>query len=365
MPLDNVSVAGNTKVLPVDQATGLPMKVPDAHVQRSHIPALDGVRGLAVIMVMVFHFYQYTSPEGASTIFTGLGRTGVDLFFVLSGFLITSILIETKGSNGFLHKFYMRRILRIFPLYYAALLIYGVWDWWHLAYLQNVALTFTPGYRSDAEHFWSLAVEEHFYLAWPFLIYFFDRAHFLRILSGIILVAILIRFVMTFGGYDIYFFTLGRMDALAIGSLLAVIGRERLQRWQYAAPLLLVVAAALLLPLYLILSGTGLPLIQTFKYTIIASGYAVLLVVALTNRRVDGLFGFVPLRSLGKYSYALYVFHPLVFSVVMSWSVRYIGTLPRLLLLTLCVSATFAMALISWNLFERHFLRLKEYFNYA
>ena len=153
---------------------------------RKHIPALDGVRAVAVLLVICFHFWQVFTYGPYSLVgkIAMWGQTGVDLFFVLSGFLITGILLDTKGSPSFLRNFYARRILRIFPLYYATLLtIYLIgplfrWSaWvpenqslWFWTYLQNLPMTFAPGHVAGPEHFWSLAVEEQFYMVWPFLV---------------------------------------------------------------------------------------------------------------------------------------------------------------------------------------------------
>ena len=155
-----------------------------------HVPALDGVRGLAILMVIVFHVTKTLPsmhveiPHAAFRLLC-LGQTGVDLFFVLSGFLITGILLDTKNMSGRFVKFYGRRILRIFPLYYVVLLAgvlitiettgqisrqHGIPWIWLFSYLGNV-----PPTRGVDDpcfgHFWSLAVEEQFYLIWPAVVY--------------------------------------------------------------------------------------------------------------------------------------------------------------------------------------------------
>ena len=169
------------------------------HPQR-HIPVLDGIRGLAIIMVLIAHFttilenYLKEFFPVAGPVFTKValsGLMGVDLFFVLSGFLITGILLDTKDTNEFFKNFYARRFLRIFPLYYGVLFILfcilpkiitfdtaanemAGHQWWLWAYLTN--FPGHPAWDNSAlfklGHFWSLAVEDHFYFVWPFVVYF-------------------------------------------------------------------------------------------------------------------------------------------------------------------------------------------------
>lgn len=157
--------------------------LPASHLASSHLPALDGLRGLAVLMILLFHFWQtmFQLPAAGSLQsqlrFLAGGQTGVDLFFVLSGFLITGILLNAKNTPHFLRNFYMRRALRILPLYYLLVCGYFVFGWmnmgfhnafaqlwWYFPYLQNVGMTFWPGSVSGPGHFWSLGAEEHFYL---------------------------------------------------------------------------------------------------------------------------------------------------------------------------------------------------------
>lgn len=148
----------------------------------SHMKQLDGLRAIAVLSVLYYHFYSNALP---------FGIMGVRLFFVLSGFLITGILLqcrrlaETGGQSSLftLRRFYIRRFLRIFPLFYLVLLVSAVINlqgfrdglWWHAAYLSNVY--FAAGGNAGATiHFWSLSVEEQFYLIWPWLILYVPRA---------------------------------------------------------------------------------------------------------------------------------------------------------------------------------------------
>jgi peptidoglycan/LPS O-acetylase OafA/YrhL len=180
--------------------------VPQAARTGVHVPELDGIRGLAIAMVMALHFVNNAViptnvVERAAIKLTNYGLWGVDLFFVLSGFLSTGILIDSKGRPGYFANFYARRTLRIFPLYYAVLLLLTVlipaavlqafdpqlltlrpmWPWLYL-YGTNVYLgpqtSFSIPYVS---HFWSLAVEEHFYLVWPLLVWWLTPRAVMRV----------------------------------------------------------------------------------------------------------------------------------------------------------------------------------------
>lgn len=363
-----------------------------------HIPVLDGLRGVAILLVLLLHFGQFGHGLPAPTVWIDrlfmtvvrTGWTGVDLFFVLSGFLITGILYDTKGSPHYFRQFYARRILRIFPLYYGTLLVFlvllpSLWPrhevlrdlkadaWWYWSYLYNVKAArsgFTP--TSALGHFWSLAVEEQFYLVWPTVVLFLGRRHLLAACAAGVVGALLIRTGLLAAGYhyapDVL--TPARMDALAIGGFIAVIAREpagleRLRRW--AGP----IAAVVALPLAGLLAYDVAR--ATIGYTLVAVFFGAVLVLVLTaapGGMVGRVFSAPLLTVLGRYSYALYVFHFPLLWFRPAVSVRSVPTvlgsqLPSYALwLLMAIGATFLLALLSWQVVERPALRLKRFFPY-
>lgn len=337
-------------------------------------------------MVMIFHGWQAGVFDGLGELsrlsrVSVFGQTGVDLFFVLSGFLITRILIATKGSQHYFKMFYTRRVLRIFPLYYLFLLIFYFGlpllhkqpfapvsqTWWYWTYLQNVPSTF-PGFVANGPgHFWSLAVEEHFYLLWPLLVYL-TPVRKLHLLSLVVIAgAAIFRAVFVCGfGLDVFSFTPCRMDALAFGTLLACIeatGQTAKFKWGF------VVMFATVLPVLGVLwtrvTGEGASWVQIIKYTFIAITYWAAIGAVISFQEAPWLrmsLANRPLRFAGKISYGLYVYHPMCFGLIFGLiSVRTHGVLA----LAAGIAATFVLSWLSFRFFESYFLRLKKHFPYA
>src|SRR5207245_9840400 len=216
-----------------------------------HLPGLDGVRGLAILMVMAVHFVgdatARTAAERLVVKLASYGVLGVDLFFVLSGFLITGLLLDAKNSPHYFRDFYARRTLRIFPLYYlvlATLFIVlprigaltpaleearerQVWLWtytvnFYIAAKSSWALTYFS-------HFWSLAIEEHFYLLWPLVVFGFRREALERRCAFVIVGGAALALALAAAGVSelsISVLTPCRVDALCVGALLAVLSRR-------------------------------------------------------------------------------------------------------------------------------------------
>ena len=187
-----------------------------------HIPELDGIRGIAILMVIGFHLVhsmpcvQQALPASINVL-SRLGQTGVDLFFVLSGFLITGILLRHRLQDGALKKFWGRRILRIFPLYYGTLLFVQFFpelrtlplsdsagDIWLWSYLANIPPTF-QNLDTSLPHFWSLSVEEQFYLFWPLVVCWLSPRATVRTCLVLVAAAPIIRAIFVAQGWSTFF----------------------------------------------------------------------------------------------------------------------------------------------------------------
>lgn len=355
------------------------------------IPELDGVRGIAISMVLLFHL---------QVPLFGIGWCGVDLFFVLSGYLITTILLATKESPGFLKNFYARRVLRIFPLYFSALFVVffvalPVAERWQLA--RNVPLAeqlwywlYLSNWRNASghilyylSHFWTLAVEEQFYLVWPFVVFFLSRRSLVKVCAAAIFICLAARSALCWNAALTEFLhrgTIFRMDDLAWGALLSLaVNDPQLSLHLKSLGKIGACLAILALGGILIVVGPN-PLSRpmiSIGYT--ALGLTSACLVWIASRRAAN-FGwlrrvliFGPLRSFGKYSYGVYVLHyPIVILLQIGderigakfpWAQSNAGFLA--LRIVLGFGLSYLAALISWNLLEKRILRLKERFAYA
>jgi peptidoglycan/LPS O-acetylase OafA/YrhL len=365
------------------------------HQPDARVPALDGVRGLAILLVVVMHalFFGVPLPGVAPptqlepyVLLAGLGWCGVDVFFVLSGYLITGILVRSRGEPHYFRNFYVRRALRIFPLYYVvmALLL-----WWlpraaatgsetaaYLLYYQNFRLAFGVDVQTDLarEITWSLAVEEQFYLVWPAVIAFVPRRWLPRVCVVAILGAIAARFVCLESGIPKpYFLTFCRLDALAAGALLALVPLP--PKWFGALAASLGAGALVGIAWHRKDAFPATAVMQSWGL-IAAMAMAVgVLVLARHAGVIARLLTLAPLRSLGAYSYCIYLVH---FLVIEWMAFRWHGDLPvalqRWLAATLspvqlllvftatCLVASWAVAWLSWHLFEQRVLRWKRHF---
>jgi peptidoglycan/LPS O-acetylase OafA/YrhL len=365
----------------------------------SHLPALDGLRGVAILLVVLHHFAFYGGfqPAGPVDRLVGAvayaGWTGVDLFFVLSGFLITRILYTADREKHYFRNFYARRVLRIFPLYYATLAFFflvgpslGVPSRgpiadqaWYWTYAVNVRIA-TAGWPkiNELAHFWSLAIEEQFYLVWPLLIFFLGRASLIRLCVVMIGASLAVRLWLAVDGQSLAAFVLAqaRLDSLAAGALLALLASENggLRPWRRTAGLVAGTALALLAALAFREGGlwTEDALTISIGLTLLAILFASMVTLTLTAPASGNFARFmtsVPMQSLGRYSYGLYVLHhPIAIGMSRFMNVADVPTLfgssvPALGVYVLVGGGiSFAAAALSWHAFERHFLRLKERF---
>jgi peptidoglycan/LPS O-acetylase OafA/YrhL len=359
-------------------------------------------------MVLLLHFVGNTVPtnwfERAIVGVTNYGSYGVELFFVLSGFLITGILYDASNKPHYFRNFYMRRLLRIFPLYYGVLvLVFFVaplipplrgptldylvdrqaWAW---LYAVNIYIAKQGDWSfSYLEHFWTLAVEEHFYLFWPLVVFFLARRPrtLIAMSLGTALCAMLARLtgsLMGLSWWTTYVLTPCRLDGLALGAFLAVMARQpggpdRLVR---ALPWLVAVVGTLLAFTFAwtrLVSREGLELVLPIRAALILTLLACLLVWALIAPERSATSRFFRSRFmvfLGTYSYGLYVYHHFVSYFLSSNSTEFelaqwIGSHGAAVALqaTLGASASLAVAYLSYEFFEKRFLRLKRLFETA
>lgn len=357
-----------------------------------HLPALDGLRGLAIILVIVAHCENALSlPAKPDVIVEVIQKVisystcGVDLFFVLSGFLITGILIRSKNSANYFRSFYARRALRIFPLYYLVLFLifcgtqlFGeppdhlmgtpadrIWLWF---YGTNILMMLNRNWTyASLNHFWSLAVEEHFYLIWPLLVRVLQPRNITWVCIASLPISLLIRAGFVYLLHDplsAYVLTICRLDALLMGCLIAVVAHltdvNRLMKPTKIAAF--VIGATLTTFIYFEppLSNEA----RVFGPSIFALFFAVLLVLTLIQENFKKFFEISFLRELGKYSYGMYIFHSIIIGALQCiWNM---SALPPVLsycfFFAIVWSCTMLLAVVSYQTYEVRFLELKKYF---
>jgi peptidoglycan/LPS O-acetylase OafA/YrhL len=364
-----------------------------------HVAALDGIRGLAILAVFVHNVGYFDEPTDSLALKSmrlviGGGWVGVQLFFVLSGLLITGILLDTRRDPHRLRSFYVRRVLRIFPLYYLTLAcafvllprVLDLGEWgerarhvqvWYWTYLMNWSDPY-KGTLPGLSHFWSLAVEEQFYLVWPLVVFGLSVRDLTRVCAALIVSALFIRVGFVLGGAPpaaIYGFTITRWDSLAWGAVLAVAlreveWRERVLPWIRRATLPAGVTLAVVVVVDHGLSWAK-PLGQTAGYSLVASLFAGLVLLAADPSQPGGWVRRVTesgwLRFFGKYSYGMYVLHWPIHrvgqTVLSHWVI--VGTAAsRPLHLVAYVAGTLAVTTIAavavYHVIELPFLSLKD-----
>jgi len=348
--------------------------------------SLDGVRGAAVLCVVLFHFLP-REGTGFLGVISSFGWIGVDIFFVLSGFLITNILYENKGAEKYFSNFYARRMLRLFPLYYFLFLglllltplLHIQWRSGHLAMLfygANLVLPFNTSLGTigpfDLFHVWSLAVEEQFYLIWPWLVGSQMKRGALRNLCIVgIFIAPLLRLLMLRANVQpwlIYQSLPTRMDSLLFGAVLALIPLPSLRMARISGIVALVVFGLLIWRGHSVffLSRS----MQGMGYSALALlSSSVLVLCFYPATIIHRICSWRMLRFYGKYSYGLYLWHyffSVQFGGLTTWIEAHIPVrlVASLLSFGLILMISTGIAVFSYLLIEKPFLRLKRRFEY-
>lgn len=364
-------------------------------VPDKRIPALDGLRGLAIVSVMLYHYGDGGIQSSTSWVrhvswFLGAGWTGVDLFFVLSGYLITGILYDTRTGPGYYKSFYIRRILRIFPIYYltiAVMFLVGMhvgvhWAPGHLLFLFYLGYpaallwpTLIPASPlMRLTHLWSLSVEEQFYLIWPWSIRALaTKRRILTVCAIVFSAGLLLRITLVGCGRIEWAssFLFCRMDTLAVGAAIAMLVRTidvaKVQGLATAA-FLLAGAAFVAIGLHAHSFARSNSAIATWGYSLTAIAYGGLLLMSLGV--VAPVFSLLILRVFGKYSYGLYLYHfplsgilerikPLIMARVGSFAAG------SILYVAVCITINVAIAALSFHFVEAPFLQLKGRFTFT
>ena len=368
---------------------------------RTRFPALDGLRGVALIVVFLSHFAFFFVSGRVWHVFILHAHISIDLWFVLSGFLITGILYDTRADTQFFRRFYLRRAIRIFPIFYlvAAILLlltpvlllrWRPQQMYYLVYLGNYFtnshpnLTIVGSARSrtfyiQLVHLWSLCIEEQFYLIWPLIVWkITNRVRLLQVSAALCIADLILRtfLVVRYVGTteeQLPFMTLHmRLDNLLLGAVLALLLRgSETDRWQRLCPWILSMAASALGVIYTIVPHPARELISnTIGVTLVGIASAALIGCCLpTGGRLTRRLTAPPLRSLGKYSYSFYLIHLLpVFAwyTLNEWLSRkfHHPTLTGFFLVILIFFFNLLMAKLSYDYYEIHFLRLKRHFRY-
>jgi peptidoglycan/LPS O-acetylase OafA/YrhL len=355
-----------------------------------HIPELDGIRGVAILLVLLCHSGAILKDIPAAR-FVSFGLVGVDLFFVLSGLLITGILLNARETAGYYRGFYTRRALRIWPLYFAYLAamaaifffvhrsiapgsaLDAMFTWrtpWplYLIFCQNLFWPTVFGFVDFVSITWSLCIEEHFYLLWAPTVKRLSLRGLRSVLVAVLIASPFLRIaawlLLRGGPYQVFYesvlrFTPLHLDAISAGCLLALLRHSKPDlkpfRKLFAALLLFGLAASIVtfsMPNGFLFAGC---------FSALAAMFTGLTGLALTGWN-SAFFRLPALRSTGRIGYGLYLINPIVFNVCQSHTLyARLGLMRHLLLAevaatVLAFAISFALAALSWRFFESRFL---------
>ena len=354
---------------------------------QNYFPAIDGLRGIACLIVVFTHNFGFTN-------FFFFGWIGVDLFFVISGFLITRVLLQTKDQPNYFRNFYLKRILRIFPLYYLTLAFfffvapiiknfpadiepYVKNQGWFWLYLQNWLLIFKyPDGSTIIQHFWSLAVEEQFYLIWPCIVLLLKKPKSLLIFAGVLLLTVIAtRFTLwnlkirDLNYMGLYTFT--RIDGICVGSMLAILHQMKSKFFDNYFPAIVLSLAGLNFIFYFFNKPSQFtyPYLAIVGYTTFAVLFALLIheIVQQKNKILEVFLENRLLRFIGKISYSLYVFHwPVYLIFYHSFEAQFrkmISGSENMIALITSIALTITgilVSIVTYYGIEKHFLKLKK-----
>ena len=355
-----------------------------------HIAALDGVRGLAVIFVFIYHASSSIEVHNSfASLLQGIascGGVGVDLFFILSGYLITGILLHAKDVENYYQVFYARRALRILPLYYVVM--FGmmsmhwppikaqIWFWFNLS---NFPTAFNPGLIPYLSHYWSLAIEEQFYLIWPGTVRRLNEKILIRICIGVIITCLVLRNLPIVLAWNqhwpnfIYRLTPFRIDTLCAGALLALLIYRGVNLNRFRAYLRIACIAGATILAASFSAGPSSSLLVRFGYTGAIVCFSALIALALDPASLTAkVFKNRFLRRMGLYSYCFYLIHVGVLSHDSFFQRRLVGlhlafaneALNRVIAHSIAFAVTFGISALSYKFFESPILGLKKFFPY-
>jgi peptidoglycan/LPS O-acetylase OafA/YrhL len=377
--------------------------------ESKRIPELDGLRGLAIFVVILCHYIadgpvgpRHSLAARAGEVL-GLGTVGVDLFFILSGFLIGGILLNSRLSPRYYRTFYLRRFFRIIPIYYGWLILFGLfmlaakkWGvaggaefttvtpyWAYFVFLQNYFQGSTAIQAYWLIPLWSLAVEEQFYLLAPPVVRMLSPERLVKILTGVLVFSLLLRiFLASFYGASHDYWGINaatdwmpcRADDLALGMLVATLwtnpqSRRRLQeRVNLSHAGLFACAASLLAVSYWIMKPDSF-MTATLGRTVIGFFFMFLMIISLTDKEgwLARIFRWSPLRELGKVSYCVYIIHRAVnwglHRVVLHGDPRF-DSWPAIGVTVLSFAVTMILAELSWRYFENPLIHRGHRYSY-
>jgi peptidoglycan/LPS O-acetylase OafA/YrhL len=343
---------------------------------REKIPQLDALRGIAILLVIAHNTTLHYGTISYLHPLFDRGWMGVDLFFVLSGFLISGILLDSKESPGYFKNFYARRILRIWPLYYCLLAFMFVLlpyvsasqgvaifakssPWWaYPFFLQNFLLPLSTDAAGPLGVTWSLAIEEQFYLVWPIIVRFLPRRQVVILAMVEIAASPLLRYFLVAHHIHIYANFFCRLDGLMLGAFLAALVRSKdFVRERYIGLALATLAVAT--PLAVIMDLRHAEWI-VFTFTSLAAGAIVYLAMFWQQKWLQWLLANRFLLFTGTISYGLFLLHKIAFAGVDGLHVN--SAQHPLVTLGVILIGSYMLSITSWNLLEQPFLRLKRFF---